>query len=208
MNLKKITQWILPNEIDFFGNLLNQSKEIEQILAELNRFYSDETSTNPGHLLELINQAKSNHSKYLKELNSTFIIPVDREALSRAFSQLYWIVLSVKHLIVEIDTYKIYHLNEYHHIFRLLEQGLSELTNGFEKLREKNYLSVKHNIENVIHLDNKLIKAYSVSLSKLFHDEKFPKILMQKEILFQLREISKQIHICANLLEDIIFKVN
>ena len=206
--LKKIKQWILPKEIDFFGMLLNQSKSTQSILGELNRFYTEESSADVEPLLTMIRQAKTIRSENLKALNSSFITPIDREALSRAYSQLYWIVLSVKHLVVEIDTYKIYQLKEYEIIFQRLEVALSELTNGFEKLKEKKYETIGENIDQIIHFDNKLIKDYAEILEKMFQEGQSPKLFMHKEILFQLREISKQIHICANLLEDMIFKIN
>jgi len=206
--LKKIKQWILPKEIDFFGMLLKQSRSTQSILGELNRFYTEESSADVEPLLTMIRQAKTIRSENLKALNSSFITPIDREALSRAYSQLYWIVLSVKHLVVEIDTYKIYQLKEYEIIFKRLEVALSELTNGFEKLKEKKYETIGENIDQIIHFDNKLIKDYAEILEKMFQEGQSPKLFMHKEILFQLREISKQIHICANLLEDMIFKIN
>jgi uncharacterized protein Yka (UPF0111/DUF47 family) len=206
--LKKIKKWILPKEIDFFGMLLNQSKHTQSILGELNQLYTEESSSDIKPLLESIRQVKNIRSENLKALNSSFITPIDREALSRAYSQLYWIVLSVKHLVVEIDTYKIYQLKEYEIIFKHLEEAISELTNGFEKLKEKKYQTIAENIDQVIHFDNKLIKAYAEILEKIFQEGEFPKLLMHKEILLQLREISKQIHICANILEDMIFKIN
>jgi len=206
--LQKIKQWILPKEIDFFGMLLNQSRSTQSILGELNRLYTEESSANIEPILTMIRQGKIIRSENLKALNSSFITPIDREALSRAYSQLYWIVLSVKHLVVEIDTYKIYQLKEYEIIFQRLEVALSELTNGFEKLKEKKYETIGENIDQIIHFDNKLIKDYAEILEKMFQEAQSPKLFMHKEILFQLREISKQIHICANLLEDMIFKIN
>jgi uncharacterized protein Yka (UPF0111/DUF47 family) len=174
--LKKIKQWILPKEIDFFGMLLNQSRSTQSILGKLNRLYTEESSADIEPLLTMIRQGKTIRSENLKALNSSFITPIDREALSRAYSQLYWIVLSVKHLVVEIDTYKIYQLKEYEIIFKRLEVALSELTKGFEKLKEKKYETIGKNIDQIIHFDNKLIKDYAEILEEMFQEEQSPNL--------------------------------
>ena len=208
MIFKKIKKWILPKEIDFFGDLKQQSIETQKIIEELNEFYTSATSNNTEPLLNRIAESKKNNSANLKKLNATFITPVDREALSRVYTQLYWIVLSIKHLIVEIEAYKIYDLSEYQEIFNLLNQEQAELTKGFEKLQAKKYPSVHEHVDAVIQLDNELIKVYVRILSELFRKNNFPELLMHKEILSQLKEISKRIHISANLLIDIIFKID
>ena len=63
-------------------------------------------------------------------------------------------------------------------------------------------------VHQVINLDDLLIKEYAELLIRLFKEENMGKVLEHKEILSQMREISKQIHICSNQLEDIVFKMN
>jgi len=204
----KFNDWFLPKEIDFFKSLSDHSLRTLNIVENLATFYVKNSDQNPQYIIDLISDLKKNHSHNLKELNSTFLTPVDRESISRAYSHLYWVALSIKHLIVEIDTYKIYHLSEYTDIFDLLQQEMSRLTNGFKKLDTKNYVDALEVIDQIIHLDNELIHSYAKHLSTLLNENNFQHILMHKGILSQLKEISKHIHICANLLEDIIFKLN
>ena len=45
-------------------------------------------------------------------------------------------------------------------------------------------------------------------LVKLFENKDINHVLKHKEILTQIKEISKRIHICGNHLEDIVFKMN
>ena len=203
----KFTDWILPKEIDFFKSLFEHSLQTQKIVAELSTFYVKNSDQDARYIFDLISDLKKNHSRNLKELNTTFLTPVDRESISRAYSHLYWVGLSIKHLIVEIDTYEIYNLSEYSDIFNLLQQEMSRLTEGFNKLGSKNYVDALDGIDQIVHLDNELIHSYALHLSKLFTENKFHHILMHKEILSQLKEISKRIHICSNLLEDIVFKM-
>ena len=141
-------------------------------------------------------------------MNATFITPVDKEAISREHAQLYWVALSIKHLMVETDAYQIYQLNEYKNLFDLLKQEMYELTEGFKLLDAKKYKDVIQHIDQIIHLDNQFIQDYANELLILFKKSDLPHVFMHKEILSQLKEISKRIHVCANYLEDIIFKID
>ena len=203
--IKKIKGLILPKEIDFFGELTQQSKITESIIEKL---ISNYTLNKKNDILSLIKEAKNSRKEKLKQLEKTFITPVDREAISRSYSHLYWIALSVEHLINELDIFKIHHLKEYQKIFDLLEQQITELTISFSLFNKKQYDEILKKGNHIIHLDNELVLAYSKELNRIFQKKDMSHILKHKEILSQLKEISKRIHFCANQIEDIVFKVN
>lgn len=206
--INKLKGWILPKEINFFKSLNKHSLQTLNVVENVAAFYTATDDHNSGHILDLISELKKNHANNLKELNSTFITPVDRESISRAYSHLYWVALSIKHLVMETEIYKINNLTEYKEIFDLLQQEMSHLTDGFNKLDTKNYFSALEIVDLIIHLDNVLIRNYATQLAILFDEKNIQHILIHKDILSQLKEISKRIHICANLLEDIVFKMN
>jgi uncharacterized protein Yka (UPF0111/DUF47 family) len=206
--INKLKGWILPKEINFFKSLNEHSLQTLNVVENVAAFYTATDDHNSGHILDLISELKKNHANNLKELNSTFITPVDRESISRAYSHLYWVALSIKHLVMETEIYKINNLTEYKEIFDLLQQEMSHLTDGFNKLDTKNYFSALEIVDLIIHLDNVLIRNYATQLAILFNEKNIQHILIHKDILSQLKEISKRIHICANLLEDIVFKMN
>lgn len=206
--LKKIKSWILPKEIDFFESLGQQSLMTTKIIDELADFYLTNPSKDSKKIFDLIDEEKIIRKSNLIELNSTFITPVDKEAISRAYVHLHWIVLSTKHLVVEISTYKIFKLNDYYKIFELLQQEMQALSAGFRLLKSKQFNHILEFVHQVINLDDLLINECAELLLQLFKEENMEKVLEHKEILSQMREISKQIHICSNQLEDIVFKMN
>lgn len=206
--LKKLKSWILPKEIDFFGSLSHQSMAISAIITELSNFYLESSSQDSGAIFDTIEKAKQIRKVNIQELNSTFITPVDKEAISRATAALHWIGLSVKHLVVELNTYQIYNLKDYRKMFEILQQEMNDLTEGFKLLSSKKYDQIIHQVNLVIHHDDSLIKEYTVLLEKLFNETDLKHILEHKEVLSQIKEISKRIHKCGNLLEDIVFKMN
>jgi len=206
--LKKLQKWILPEEIDFFRSMSQQSILTAEIIEELKKFYVENTSQDHLTISNLIEEAKRNRLVNLEELNSAFITPVDKEAISRVYAHLHWVALSIKHLVIEVDTYKIYELNRFRTMFDILCREVERLTQGFKMLGAKKYHRVMENVDEVIHLDNELIEEYANILAALFTERDIQEIFKYKEILSQLKEISKRIHICANHLEDIVFKMN
>ncbi|HHC79144.1 MAG TPA: hypothetical protein ENK46_04625 [Flavobacteriia bacterium] len=203
--IKKLKGLILPEVIDFFGELTQQSNITESVIKKLVSKY---TSGEDNDILNLIKEAKKSRKEKLKQLEKVFITPVDREAISRSYSYLYWIVLSVEHLINELAIYDIHHLKEYEKILTLLQQQITELTMAFSLFNTKKYDVILKKVNHIIHLDNELVLVYSKELNLLFQKKEMNTILKHKEILSQLKEISKRIHFCANQIEDIVFKVD
>ena len=204
---KRFKDYILPEQTDFFGCLIRQCEITEKIVEELKNTFAAK-SGNDAELIKLIHEAKQLREKNLIELNRALITPVDKEALSRAYINMHWISLSVKHLNVEANAYGIKSLEQYNSLFELLQKQMSSLTESFRLLREKKYYQVLATLYDVIHHDNLLIEAYSSLLATLFEQDDIKKILQHKEILSQLKEVSKRIHFCANTVEDIVFKMN
>jgi len=204
--LKKLKNLIIPEENDFFGDLTELSKTTEDIIKSLIIKYTSDQKTD---IQDLIKEAKQSKKDKLKLLEKTFITPVDREAISRSYAHLYWVTLSVDHLIKELDVYDIKNLSEYKNVFKLLEEQLTKLTLAYSLFNQKKYGEIIKIVNAIIHLDNELVLAYSKHLNIIFEqDKKLSHILRHKEILNQLKEISKRIHLSANQIEDIVFKID
>jgi len=204
--LSGFSDYVLPKEIDFFGHLVRQSTITSEIIETLHQIYIDNTKR-PEALQPLLEKAEQIRKQNIAELNKVLITPLDREALSRAHINLDWVVLSIKHLTIEINTFGITSLREYEKIFLLLVQQISKITESFTLLKEKNYQMVIAEIAEIIDLDDQLISEYSGLLGNLFKSDDFKSLLQYKEILSQLKEVSKRIHVCANSVEDIVFKM-
>jgi len=206
--LKKLSGFFLPKNVDYFGNLTEQSKSTGQIVSALFDFYIDNPTKNSEEIIEKIAVAKKQRLANIIVLNKAFITPVDKEAISRVYSNLHWIDLSIKHLVIEMDTYGIFTLNDYTDILKILIKEMNFISEGFGKLNAKKFDAILTLVNHVINQDNLLIKAYAQQLDILFKKDDMHYIFPHREILLQLKEISKRIHFCANQLEDIVFKMN
>lgn len=203
----KISGFILPKEVDFFGNLNLQCSKTEQVVNILHDIYLDRART-PAVLNDAIEAANTLRVKHLAELNEVLVTPVDKEAISRLYLSLDWIVLSVKHLHIEISTYNISSLVEYEAMLNILCRQMEEMSACFLLLKDKKFSDVLNRTNAIIALDDSLIREYSAQTASLFSGNSVIRILQHKEILTQLKEVSKRIHVCANNIEDIVFKMN
>ena len=205
--LKKLKKLILPEDIDFFGSLAEQSEITEEIIKKLELKFISQKNTD---IHDLIKKAKKSKKEKLKLLEKTFITPVDREAISRSYAHLYWITLSVEHFINELKIYQINDLKEYESIFKLLIEQIENITKSYQLFNKKKYDEILKIVNKTIHLDNQLVLEYSKNLNIIFGqgNKELTHILKHREILSQLKEISKRIHFSANQIEDIVFKVD
>jgi uncharacterized protein Yka (UPF0111/DUF47 family) len=203
----KLSGFILPKEVDFFGNLNLQCSKTEQVVSVLHDIYLANTKA-AATLGEAIADANTLRVQHLVELNEVLITPVDKEAISRLYLSLDWIVLSVKHLHIEISTYNISTLAEYESMLNILCRQMEEMSTCFLLLKGKKFSEVLNRTNAIIALDDALIREYSAQTASLFSGNSVIRILQHKEILTQLKEVSKRIHVCANNIEDIVFKMN
>lgn len=204
---KKLSGYILPKEVDFFGNLYSQCVLTQQVVSMLQDIYITK-SKSTDQLESIIEKSGSLRKQNLVELNSVMITPVDKEAISRMYLSLDWIVLSIKHLNAEIAAYNISSLKEYEKIIVMLHSEMKEMEKCFSLLKEKKFADVLAGVNVIIAIDDELINEYSGQLALLLTSGDIKHIIRYKDILAQLKEVSKRIHVTANNVQDIVFKLN
>jgi uncharacterized protein Yka (UPF0111/DUF47 family) len=205
--LSFIKKYILPKEIDFFDAMKNHSDAIREIVFDLQRCFIYEDKDACQKILNDESNSKEIKRENMKNLLNTFITPIDRESIYRVTMELDWIAISVRHLILEVNSYKIENLKEYNLLFHSLVDMAKRLNSGFLELKNENAKDVGLICEDVRELYDKAIGEYILYMSELSKDRDIKKIFTHKEILFQIRDIAKRFHLCANSLEDIVAKV-
>lgn len=79
--------------------------------------------------------------------------------------------------------------------------ALFDFTNGFHD-------EVVEKVEEARSYYDKIVHIYVLEMAELAEYDDCKKLFVYKEILSQLREIGKRIHITANTLEDIVIKMD
>ncbi len=205
--LSLIKKYILPKEIDFFEAMRLHSVAIKSIVLDLQKCFVYNDKEACQKVLNDESNSKEIKKQNMKNLLNTFITPVDRESIYRVTTELDWIAISTRHLILEVNSYKLDTLKEYHLLFFSLVEMANTLQQGFVSLKRKDANDVDLRCEDVRELYDKAVGEYILYMSELAKIDNPNKIFTHQQVLFQLKDIAKHFHLCANSLEDIVAKV-
>lgn len=201
-------KYITPHELDFVGMLQEQSSSTHKMIEDLYICFIEGSSENCKSIIEDEHRTKHLKNKNMNQLLNSFITPIDRESIYRTITQLDWITDSVKHFVLEVQAYEIERLEEYKQMFHLILKASRTLHEGFETLSENDQAKVSRLADKTRRLSEKASEVYINEMVILSKSKDFRKVFIHKEILFQLKDISKRIHITANTLQDIVVKMD
>lgn len=199
-----IQKFLLPKEIDLAAALQAQTSATKNIVHDLYSAYALHDEMALRAIKNETNETRAIKDKNMKELLDVFIAPYDKESIFRIITQLDWVALSVKHFVIEVEAYHNKQaLDVYQDIFELLKDMASLLEDGFRQLTKKELPSIR-----LIHEKYDLLVEYRAKhVANLLQQDDFKYIIVHKDILAQLKEIAKRIHVTANTLEDMAIKV-
>ena len=201
-------KYILPEEIDFVKALQEQSLLTYTVINDVYSCFIHLDEKACQMILDDEYQESDIKDENMQKLRNAFITPMDRESIYRAVTGLNWIVLSVKHFVLETKAYSINDLNEYEKILKLIVEAGKELNKGFEALGNSEHSEVEKSAERARIYYDEIVYAYVLEMAELSKQNDLKKLFVYKEIFSQLREIGKRIYITANTLEDIVFKMD
>lgn len=209
MDIKSLfKKYIIPHEIDFVKMLQDQSLATFNTVDDLYKCFIEKNEKSCKKITKDENRTKHLKDKNMNTLLNAFITPIDRESIYRAITQLDWINIAIKHFVEEAKAYKIDNLNEYKKIFSFIYEASKSLNEGFEALSSANSAKVSRISDKTRDLTDKISEEYIKEMVKLSKDQDFQKVFIYKEVLSQLKEIGKRIHVSANTLQDIVVKMD
>ena len=202
-----ITRYLLPKEIDFNAALLAQAQSARLAITKL---YEASHSDDAG-ILETIpdisSQAAQLKTQNMSQLLGVFITPYDKESIYRMITELDWITLSVRHFYLETEAYDIDSLCDYQPILKVIQDMAEALEEGVAKLPEKKLQSIDPRINQIYEQYDQVVEACAHQHALLLEQDDLKRILRHKDMLMQLKEVARRIHISANSLEDMAIKV-
>ncbi|MGD8547061.1 MAG: hypothetical protein PVG50_05755 [Thiohalophilus sp.] len=199
-----IHKFILPKDVDLAAALQAQTSATRHVVHDLYAAYILHEEVASNAIKNDTSKTREIKEKNMKELLDVFIAPYDKESIFRIITQLDWIALSVRHFVVEVEAYHDKQaLDVYRNIFELLKDMASLLEDGVKQLSKKELPSIA-----LIHDKYDLLVEYRAQhVAQLLQQEDFKHIIIHKDILAQLKEIAKRMHVTANTLEDMAIKV-
>ena len=199
-----IQKFILPKEVDLAAALQEQTAATRKIVHDLHSAYILSSEEAFGAIKNDTSETRKIKERNMKELLDVFIAPYDKESIFRLITQLDWIALSVKHFVVEVDAFTDKQvLIEYRDIFELLNEMASLLEEGFQQLTNKKL----PNIELIHDKYDLVVECKARYVADLLKHDDLKRIFIHKEILGQLKEIAKRMHVTGNTLEDMAIKI-
>ena len=202
-----IQKYLLPKEVDFNSALKKQVNASRDCVLDLCLFCQKDDRNALKAILEDEHQSRELKKQNMHELLDVFITPYDKESIYRIITQLDWIALSVKHLAIELLAYKVTCPDHYENIFNTLAEMVEALDEAFDYLPKKELDNILINIETIHDNYDETTKYCALAAVKHLDEDEIKIYLAQKEILNQLKEVSRRIHISANTLEDMAMKI-
>lgn len=202
-----ISNYILPKNVDFHNALQSQAHITRTIVEDLQTACRDNDRDLLKRITEHVTEARTLKSSNMKALLDVFITSYDKESIYRMITQLDWIALSVKHCALEVFAYEVVSLDQYQTIADVLAEMAVLLELGITRLSVKNPKAIAPDIDLIHDKYDQVVKLCAEAVAQLLDREDCKRILVHKEVLAQLKEVAKRIHITANTLEDMAIKI-
>ena len=205
--LNLLKKYILPEEINFFRELRQQAEATRNTIDDLYRCFVEAKEESCQAVLGDEHRACELKERNMNDLGRAFMTPVDREAIFRAITHLDWIVISVKHLVMETKAYGIANLREYERLLLELRNCADLLCQGFSALEKKDLEQTAKKAEATRDLAHKMTETYVQAMAKVAKGNDIHMMFTHKEVLSQIKSIAKRFHVAANTLQDITMKL-
>ena len=202
-----ISQYILPKTVDFDTALQKQALLVTKLVSHINTACELNDVTALSHITNDTEQARKLKSQNMQELLDVLILPYDKESLYRMITQLDWIALSIKHFRLEIEVYDLHSLEDYLPIATQLLSMSNLLEEGIALLPQQNLKLISDNIDQILDLYDEVVSSCAQTSAQLLKLDDYIQIIRHKDMILQLKEIAKRIHIAANTLEDMAIKI-
>jgi len=202
-----IKKYLLPEEIDFNLALLEQARISRSIIHKLLESCQNENGNMLSGIPADAHSASQLKTQNMTKLQSVFITPYDKESIYRMITQLEWIALSVKHFHLETEAYDMHSLGEYESILETILKMATALEDGVSQLPAKKLQPISSRMNQIYDQYDRVVKACAHASANLLAQDDIKRIIRHKDMLRQLKEIARRIHITANTLEDMTIKI-
>ena len=201
---------LFPKKIDFFEMfdraLENVSRAANVLVDTLNNFETFEKKAKV--IYEFEQEGDMLTHDIMKDLNKTFLTPIDREDIHALASRIDDVI---DLMWAAVDTMTVYRIEkptpEVISIAEDLQMTTDILKKALRELRSKQYFRVQEHCIEINRLENRIDRKYRDALGKLVNDHNDPVYIIKWKDIYQLFEdASDRAEDIANILESIVLK--
>jgi len=201
---------LFPKKIDFFEQfdraLENVSRAANVLVDTLNNFETFEKKAKV--IYEFEQEGDMLTHDIMKNLNKTFLTPIDREDIHALASRIDDVIDLMWAAVDRMTVYKIEKPTpEVISIAEDLQMTADILKKALRELRAKQYSRVQEHCIEINRLENRIDRKYRDALGKLVNDNNDPVYIIKWKDIYQLFEdASDRGEDIANILESIVLK--
>jgi len=201
---------LFPSKTDFFEMfdraLENLSRAANVLVDTFNNF--DHFEKKAKAIYEYEQEGDMITHEIMKELNKTFLTPIDREDIHALASRIDDVLDLIWAAVDRMVVYKIDKPTpEIISIAEDLQMTTDILKKALRDLRSKQYSHVQEHCIEINRLENRIDRKYRDALGKLISDENHPVHIIKWKDIYQLFEdASDRAEDIANILEGIVLK--
>ena len=201
---------LFPSKTDFFEMfdraLENLSRAANVLVDTFNNF--DHFEKKAKAIYEYEQEGDMITHEIMKELNKTFLTPIDREDIHALASRIDDVLDLIWAAVDRMVVYKIDKPTpEIISIAEDLQMTTDILKKALRDLRSKQYSHVQEHCIEINRLENRIDRKYRDALGKLISDENHPVHIIKWKDIYQLFEdASDRAEDIANILESIVLK--
>src|SRR5512143_1005150 len=201
---------LFPKKIDFFEMfdraLENVSRAANVLVDTLNNFETFEKKAKV--IYEFEQEGDMLTHDIMKDLNKTFLTPIDREDIHALASRIDDVIDLMWAAVDRMTVYRIEKPTpEVISIADNLQITTAILKTPVMELRSKQYFRVQEHCIEINRLENRIDRKYRDALGKLVNDHNDPVYIIKWKDIYQLFEdASDRAEDIANILESIVLK--
>jgi uncharacterized protein len=204
---------LFPKKVDFFEQfdraLENLSRTANVLVDTFNNFSSFEHFEKKAKVIyEFEQEGDMLTHDIMKDLNKTFLTPIDREDIHALASRIDDVVDLIWAAVDRMVVYKIEKPTpEVISIAEDLQMTADVLKKALRELRAKQYSHVQEHCIEVNRLENRIDRKYRDALGRLVNEQHDPVYIIKwKDIYDLFEDAADRAEDIANILEGIVLK--
>jgi len=201
---------LFPREVDFFEIFDRASQNLTKaagLLVSLMENF-DNLEARAKEIYEVEQEGDILTHEVMKQLNKTFITPIDREDLHELAASLDDVLDLIWGAVDRIMVFKVKEsTSEAISMSKDLLITTEVMHKAIQKLKEKNYSHVQEYCIEINRLENRIDRDFRDALGKLFDEIKDPILIIKwKDIYEHLEDAADKCEDVANVIESIVLK--
>lgn len=205
--MQRVIRWFIPKEEKFFDMLKGQSenslsgaKELKKLVFQYSKLSAEEKKELVRQIKELENKGDDIAHKLIKDLDRSFITPLDKEDIHRLCGLLDDIMDHTDRAARRLVLFNIDNIDNFiKEMVEILVDAVSEVDKAILNLKK---LKNMNDFYITIHsLENRSDKIFHTALSSLFSDCKDPVTIIKLKDIYQILEDT------IDTCEDIAYRI-